>query len=531
MVTAKLDQMISLYGWRNFPSRITTREGFEVDISTNIWQLPIVYQVCPIINTGKIANSRLRWSLQAYIIDRIERVSTVAGDRAFHRIWGTVLRHQNSLGIGVDDDFREPLITFVEGVIFQARANHALDRTYETIRWYIWCAERYPELGFCTEYALQLDSLTIPGGPKGEAVRRNDPEAGPLHRTLELPLLINALRVDRSSSFEHLQQRAAVALSLALGRNPINLTYLNETDLVSLTPTLSENMYMVRMPRIKKRQLDPRDDLLDEYIEPSLAQHLVELVKKNRSIDLHTRLAEVDSKVLDFPRPLFINVRTNKVALASGQWKYAFNMTSSMICDLVQKFVVRHKIISPVTGFPLYITIRRLRYTLATNLAAEGISKRELARVLDHTDTQHVHVYFEIAGNIVTHLDKAAAKELAKYIMLFRGKVIDGDEEALNGRRDDKHLVFVDEREHGAEQTKIGVCGKKRICHLDPPYSCYLCPKFQPYRHADHEHVMERLLERREERINKYDQARVGVQLDDVITAVAGVIQICRGAA
>ncbi|MEO5971341.1 MAG: site-specific integrase, partial [Bdellovibrionia bacterium] len=183
---------------------------------------------------------------------------------------------------------------------------------------------------------------------------------------------------------------------------------------------------------------------------------------------------------------------------------------------------------SPLTGEVLNISARRLRYTLATCLAAEGISKAELARILDHTDTQHVEVYFEIAGNIVQHLDKSMAKGFAKYIEIFRGKIIENSGEAVNGDRGDKHLAFVSEVDP-LDQTKIGICGEKSLCHLDPPFSCYLCPKFQPYRHADHEHVMDCLLFARDVRIKKYEQARLGVQLDQVIIAVAQVIEQCKG--
>lgn len=62
-------------------------------------------------------------------------------------------------------------------------------------------------------------------------------------------------------------------------------------------------------------------------------------------------------------------------------------MLSTGIANLVKAFIKRHNIISPLTGELLHVTPRRLRYTLATGLAAEGISKRELARILDHTDT------------------------------------------------------------------------------------------------------------------------------------------------
>ena len=114
-----------------------------------------------------------------------------------------------------------------------------------------------------------------------------------------------------------------------------------------------------------------------------------------------------------------------------------------------------------------------------------------------------------------------------EYLNFFKGNVIENDDDAINGRRDDKHLKFVDE-ENPNDQSDIGVCGQSNVCHLDPPYSCYLCPKFQPYKHADHEHVLDCLLVGREKRLEKYENSRLGIQLDEVIAAVAQVAKICE---
>jgi hypothetical protein len=250
----------------------------------------------------------------------------------------------------------------------------------------------------------------------------------------------------------------------------------------------------------------------------------LELIEANKKIK---STIEINNKGFVIDKPIFIEEKGNQSALRAQLIEFQLNMTSKAITSLLQKFVIRNKIISPLTGEMLRISTRRLRYTLGTALAAEGISKKELARILDHTDTQHVLVYFELAGSIVEHLDKATAKGFAKYLNLFRGNIVNDDSEAVNGDRDDKQLSFFDES-NPTEQMEIGVCGTESVCHLDPPYSCYLCEKFQPYRHADHDHVLECLLQDRDVRIKKYENSRLGVQLDDVIIAVAQVADQCR---
>ncbi|MFG7003145.1 hypothetical protein ACGYV2_33080, partial [Burkholderia pseudomallei] len=72
--------------------------------------------------------------------------------------------------------------------------------------------------------------------------------------------------------------------------------------------------------------------------------------------------------------------------------------------------------------------------------------------------------------------------------------------------------------------VEIGACGQDRLCALDPPFSCYVCPKFQPYVEADHQAVLNELLASRREREQRYG-ARLSIQLDDVIYAVAEVIR------
>jgi hypothetical protein len=520
-------EIIEHNGWLNVPKIITSREGNPIDTSSDVWALPDSTRRYSSVNFGKIIEPGIRWATKRYIQNKLERTSATSGFTAFGEVWRILLRNQSEFEVieGVPfKKLKQRCIKLVEKALSDARKEHRLWDMYLPIQWYVWCAENYPELGFCTAYALELDSITVPGTPKGEAVRMEDLDRGPLHRTLELPLLIKAMRMDKGTELFHLQEKAALALSIALGRNPANLTFLKETDLVNLTPDVGDPTWIIRMPRIKKRQLNPRSDMLDEYLDPEFAGYVLELIEANKEFATYV---EVNDKTYEIARPLFVKSNGNKSAMRSGLVESYFNMTSEGITRLIQEFVRRHEIISPLTGEMLRITTRRLRYTLGTALAAEGVSRKELARILDHSDTQHVQVYFELVGSIVEHLDKAAAKGFAKYLNLFKGKIIEDDSEAINGDRDDKHLFFIDES-NPTESVDIGVCGKDAICHLDPPFSCYLCEKFQPYRHADHEYVLECLLQDRDERILKYENARLGIQLDDVIMAVAQVAERCR---
>lgn len=512
-------------GWREIPDFIISREGKQVNTARDLWNLPYAIDTSSSkLDFAKILNEKYKWVLKSFIIEKIEKVSTHAGAHHFHDVWREVLRHDELNSSSELREVETNLIDLYEHAINTARDKHRLYAMYRPIQWYLYAAENYPELGFSTVYAQILETMSIPGNPKGEAVRMEDPDSGPLNHSLELPLLIQALKKDQSQEFVHLQEKAAVALSIAYGRNPANLTYLRHSDLINLTPESDDPIYILRVPRIKKRLVNPRDDYIEEFLDPAFAEYIHDLIKANNE---NNAVLYHEGKKLSNPQPIFLNINGNKAAILSGDYENAYNFSSSMITSLIKGFVRRHNIISPLTKELMHVTARRLRYTLATGLAAEGISKAALARILDHTDTQHVHVYFELAGKIVIQLDKAIAKGFSQYLSYFTGHIIDSSGDAINGDNPEKYLVFKGDQIED-EIEDIGVCGESSICHLDPPFSCYLCPKFQPYRHADHEYVLESLLNSRNERLEKYENARLGIQLDEVIFAVAQVAEVCK---
>jgi len=524
MFEFELKEMINNNDLYSIPEFIISREGHKITTTNDTWQLPIVHQQS-VIYFDRIKNYGLKWLVKIFIINQIERVSSTAGLNCWRDFSSKIIANENYFKLSNElsiNEFEESLITLFEKIISDARNNKNLWSIYRITQWYIWCAENYNEFGICQVYASELDAMIIPANPKGQAVRNEDPDKGPLNHALELPLLIKALKEDKSTHHHHLQQKAALALSIAFGRNPSNLTYLRESDFLNLAEGQPTPCYVIKMPRIKKRLLDPRDDYLEEYLEDEFALIIQDLIKANSSIDTHV---EIDGKNVEVERPLFIHKSMNVSALKSRQFEYIFNYRSYQITRLLKSFVIRHKIISPVTKELLYISTRRLRYTLATGLAAEGISKKELARILDHSDTQHVDVYYELAGSIVDHLDKAAAKEFSKFLNFFKGELIDDVSFCFDS--EDKSLSYINEN-NPTDQLDIGICGKHELCHLDPPYSCYLCPKFKPYKHANHELVLDHLLIDREKRLEKYEGFRLGIQLDQIISAVAQVVVLCK---
>ena len=124
---------------------------------------------------------------------------------------------------------------------------------------------------------------------------------------------------------------------------------------------------------------------------------------------------------------------------------WAWHLFSSDFTNLIQDAVERYGIISPRTSKLLHLTTRRLRYTFATNRVREGISARELADALDHTDLQHVRVYFDARSTVVERLDRAAAMAIAPMLKLFKGRTVKDAESASQGNDPAKRIRIIPE--------------------------------------------------------------------------------------
>lgn len=415
----------------------------------------------------------------------------------------------------IDDplQLRVALRDLAEKAIQSLRVRKAMDEFYVLRRWYVWSSEMLDCLGFDEEFALELDEIRIPTRPSRLAVELDDEDCGPLWDT-EVTLLRRALLDDRSMDRDDVMQRTAVALSLAYGRNPANFCLLRESDLKNALEGLDVRpQWMLAIPRIKKPGVGVRQVFVEERVSDELAGLLRELVEVNKTIDCGNR-----------PRPLFMLRDVDEWREGTDVGEYAHHFTAQSFALLIRQFSRRMNLVSPRTKRPLHISSRRLRYTFATTMVELGVSRKVLAAMLDHSDTQHVQVYYSLKGRrLTTILDRAAALRIGPLMRLFRGTLVPSAVSAVNGSDLAKNICFVGDTS-SMTPVAIGACGKDQLCALDPPFSCYLCPKFQPYVEADHQAVLDELLASRQERQAKYG-SRLSIQLDDVIYAVAQVIR------
>lgn len=498
------------------PESVIGQQGFEIRTNRLKWYIPDAGIHNATIDFSDVANVAARRVAMAYLADRLESVSgrTVIGEsKAIFPLLRVVRPNLSS------DELRVALKSIFSHHICQLRARQKLYQAFRPRDFYVWGAAYIPEY-FDTDWGYYLENLKIPGGPKGEAVRSESETDGPLHPVLEVKPLWRNLEADHGMLLEHFQERAAVALSLHFGPNPRCLAYLNKDDLIDLTPEGPQRTYVINLPRIKKGQRHPRDDLRTEPCPEHVAKHILALAAI--STRREPTWTHGGTTYLLEPR-LFTSPELNPSAVNSGLGTEAYNFTALGIARLLRAFVRRKYVISKVTNRLLNLTPRRLRYTFATALVRQGISKRGLARALDHSDTQHVQVYFELGESMVDELDKAMGGGYADLTDYFTGEIVVTDAD-WSGSEHANKIDLIDE----GESVDLGKCGSDRLCYLHPPYSCYLCPKFRPYKYAQHEAILNHF-----RTLKTNDMKRYGgnaAQYDEIIIAIQEVIYKCKAA-
>lgn len=248
-------------------------------------------------------------------------------------------------------------------------------------------------------------------------------------------------------------------------------------------------------------------------------RYVQELIQANQAYE---SLVEVNDIETPCARPLFRLDTPNHMRLQTGDYESAFHMYSVGFGKLLRDFVDRMDLISPLTKQPMILSARRFRYTVGTTYAAMGVSRRELAYRLDHSDEQHVQVYYDIMDVLTYALDKAAVLEYSRFVHLYcGGATISADSIIATDA-----LIVTDEHSQPGDVDAIGACGLNDLCHKFPPFSCYLCPKFRPYKSTIHEYLLDSLVRMHNERP---ESQTLGVHRVDVILAIGQVVKMCQG--
>lgn len=171
--------------------------------------------------------------------------------------------------------------------------------------------------------------------------------------------------------------------------------------------------------------------------------------------------------------------------------------------------------ISSRTHQPLKISKgHRFRHTLGTDLSNAGLDEWAIASALMHSDTRTVRKYRAVSAELMKLIDEKMSDHLALVVRAFTGTIVTDRDSAKNGDRIDRQI------------EDLAICGADTACHLDAPFTCYGCSKFQPLFDADHSAALERLELRRAQTIAT--DKTTGVLWDRVILACRKVILDCN---
>jgi integrase len=151
-----------------------------------------------------------------------------------------------------------------------------------------------------------------------------------------------------------------------------------------------------------------------------------------------------------------------------------------------QSWVARKGIISPRTGEPLHINLRRLRHTGATHLAMQGYPLDLIQDVLEHESEDSARYYIDAVGaEFLPAFEKADRNLGGRFSMMrdswFNGRIIDSREAP------DRPIVVP----INFAPSAVGACGKSGACPVHPLFSCYSCEHFLAFRDADHAKVLD----------------------------------------
>lgn len=385
--------------------------------------------------------------------------------------------------------------------------------------WHEW---GFPGVG--NEVIKYFDESVFRGMTKGKAVKKMCPFSGPLTLT-EQGALIDWV----SGAFNqgHIQlDEYAIFLTLKLtGLRLVQVRSLRACDLVATENTAGYS-YTLNYPRVKQKGYSFRE----AFNSMSIISDLY-LVLRNQCISTREFVERhFDQQLPDdvkYQLPIFIqedrvlNLKSvDELSAKLIKPKDFLHLDASRASAKVRKVSVKNTSRSERTGDFINFSSRRFRYTKGTNLARRGISGVALAEALDHSNTDHIHVYTANTVETAAQIDAIMAPVLAPLAQAFAGKLIMSEREAIIANDPNRRVK-------NGEANNVGSCGAHSFCGSGYR-ACYPCIDFQPWVEAPHHEVRDEVLAERAEQLEAGVSSFVIQSTDRLLLAVEQVIIRCE---
>lgn len=429
-----------------------------------------------------------------------------------------IMRFQHMLR---ETDARE--ITDTVLINYRSMLSPATEWYLATIRGFLRAWHRLGYPGISKDVIRLLDGWTLKGNRKGDAVKRMDPQEGPLTDNELTAFNEGAVRAYEKSLITIAELAIALGTSHT-GRRPVQISLLRVVDVLCGKNEKGEPFYVLNMPRAKQRNSSFRTSFKPFAISLELwailtaqARNAITLIESRLGFELQ----ENDRQQI----PLFPDLDVISAAQSPYEFRQLLatdrpHITAAEITDTLQYIVEKSEIRSERTGDLLHINARRFRYTTGTRAAREGFGELVIAELLDHSDTQNAGIYVKNIPEHVKKLDEAVGLQLAPYAQAFIGVLVDSEKDASRGHD-------ITSRIRTEMGQGVGTCGEHGFCGANVPIPCYTCMHFQPWLDGPHEDVYLGLLNERERVKEITGDIQIAAVLDRSIIAVADVIMRC----
>lgn len=406
-------------------ARYQSRSGYWFDLKASTWRL----DKNNIVLLGKIRESLCdEVVLHGFVSTLAHYATTMSGSHARN----------------IADRFAA-MITETGATSIETRTlinyRALLDRKNEwklgTIRGFIykWHDLGYP--GIDDEVINLLKGWTLKGNIKGDAVKRLDPNKGPLTDNELMAFNEGVVRAFEQNRIA-LDELAICLLISHTGRRPKQVAHTKHSDLDgSKKNKKGESMFLIHIPRAKQRGEVFRDSFKTFAMTQELwivlsAQRENSIVSVERVLGYE--LQEVDRAALPmFPDLTAFEKGQSIVELRSQLATDHLHLPSAQITAILKNAVIAGGIVSERTGQLLDVVATRFRYTKGTRAAREGFGLMVIAELLDHTDIQNADVYTKNVPEHAQALNRAMALQLAPFAQAFQGVLVDRESDATRG--------------------------------------------------------------------------------------------------
>lgn len=491
-------------------TRHQSRAGYWFDVNAPAW----ILDKDNIVSLARIRESLRGEALQGFIATLAHYAATMSG------------AHARNIADRCSAMFVETGAAAIETTTL-INYRSLLDRPNEwklgTIRGFLykWHDLGYPGIG--DDVIDLLKGWTLKGNIKGDAIKRLDPNEGPLTDNELMAFNEGVVRAFEQNKIT-LAELALCLLISHTGRRPKQISHTKICDLDGTkTNKKGEPMFLIHIPRAKQRGEVFRDSFKTFAMTLELWTVLSAQRKKSiASVEraLGYELQEVDRAALPlFPDMDAFEGIASIVELRSLLATDHLHLQSAQVTATLKKVVVAEEIVSERTGVSLDVVATRFRYTKGTRAAREGFGLMVIAELLDHTDIQNVAVYTKNVPEHAQALNKAMALQLAPYAQAFQGVLVDREADAKRGGDLASRIKYMGQN--------TATCGQYGFCGANAPIPCYTCNHFQPWLDGPHEEVLADLIAERERVEQITEDATVASVNDRTILAVINVIQRC----